>query len=75
MQSFPQATRLLGELAPLWEYEIHNWSQILCRGSNGHPYFLKERELQWANPSMQFPLPEVVTQALTYLRVLLSSTD
>jgi hypothetical protein len=75
LQPFPQATHLLGKLAPLWEYGIHNWSQILCRGPDGHPYFFDERELQWANPNMQFPLPEVLTNALQYLRILLSSTD
>ncbi len=45
-QSFPQATHLLGKLGPLWEYEIHNWSQVLCRGPNGNPYFLDDRDLQ-----------------------------
>jgi len=74
-QSFPQANRLLGKLAPLWEYGIHNWSQILCSGPDGHPYFLEDWKLQWAKPSMQFPLPEVITLALNYLWVLLSSTD
>ncbi len=74
IQPFPHATCLLGKLAPLWEYGIHNWSQILCRVPDGHPYFVEERELQWANPFMQFPLPEVLTHALDYLRVLLSST-
>ncbi len=61
-QPFPQATHLLGKLAPLWEYGIHNWSQILCRGPDGHPYFLDEREFQWANPSLQFPLPPVLIE-------------
>jgi len=72
---FPQGTCLLRRLAPLWEHGIHNWSRILRRGPDGRPYFLEERQLQWANPSMQFPLPEALTQALKYLRVLLSSKD
>ncbi len=75
IQSFPQAPHLLGKLAPLWKYGMHNWSQVLCRGPDGHPYFFDERELQWANPTMQFPLPEVLTHALRYLRILPSSTD
>ncbi len=59
----------------MWEYGIHNWFQVLCRGPDGHPYFLEERELKWANPSLQFPLPKVLTQTLLYLRILLSSTN
>jgi len=55
VQSFPQATFLLRKLAPLWEHGIHYWSQILCRGLDGRPCFLEERELQWANPAMIFP--------------------
>ena len=31
--------------------------------------------MQWSNPSMQFPLPEALTQALKYLRALLFSKD
>jgi hypothetical protein len=46
VQPFPQATLLLRKLAPLWEHGIHSWSQILCRGPNGRPYFMEERELQ-----------------------------
>jgi hypothetical protein len=36
---------------------------------------MDERELQWANPSIKFPFPEVFTRALGYLRILLSSKD
>jgi hypothetical protein len=36
---------------------------------------MEERELQWTNPSLQFPFPEALAQALKYLRALLSSTD
>jgi hypothetical protein len=75
VQPFPQATLLLRKLAPLWEHGIHNWSQILCRGQDGRPYFMEERELQWANSFIKFPLPEALTRALTYLMVLLSSKD
>jgi len=47
--------------------------QILGRATNGRPYFLDDRELQWANPSMDFPLPQDLTHALKHLRTLLSS--
>jgi len=36
---------------------------------------MEERQLQWANPSIKFPLPKMLTRALAYLRVLLSSKD
>ena len=36
---------------------------------------IREREIQWANPSLQFPLPEALTHALKYLRAPLSSKD
>ena len=75
IQPFPQGTFLLRKLAPLWEHGINIWSQILCRSPNGRPYFLEERELRWANPSVVFPLPEALRGALTYLRMLLSSKD
>jgi len=39
------------------------------------PYFLDEREIKWANPTMRLPLPQALTHALHYLRVLLSSKD
>ncbi len=55
VQLFPRATLLLIKLAPLWEHGIHNWSQIICRGQDGRPYFMEGRELQWANPSRKFP--------------------
>ena len=74
VQPFPQATFLLQKLAPLWEHGIHKWSQILCRGRNGRPYFLEERELRWANPCMQFSLLEALTRSLTYLGMILSFT-
>jgi hypothetical protein len=45
-QPFPQATLLLRKLAPLWEYGIHNWAQIWCRGPADRPSFLKDKELQ-----------------------------
>jgi len=55
VQPFPHATHLLRKLALLWEHGIHNWSQILCRGPDGRPYFLEERELLWANPPCNYP--------------------
>ena len=75
VQPFPQATHLLQKLTPLWEHGIHNWSQIGCRGPDGRLYILEERELQWANPSLQSPPPEALTQALKFLWVLLPSKD
>jgi hypothetical protein len=36
---------------------------------------MDEREMQWANPSVKFPLPEALTRALAYLRILLSTRD
>jgi hypothetical protein len=36
---------------------------------------MEGRELQSGNPSMKFPLQGVLTRALDYLRVLLSSKD
>ena len=75
VQPFTLATFLLRKLAPLWEHGIHKWSQILCRGPDGRPYFMEERELQWANPSIKFPLLKVLTRTLAYFRVLLSSKD
>ena len=75
VQPFPHATLLLRKLAPLWEHGIHTWSQIICRGPDGRPYFMEERELKWANPSIKFPLLEALTRALDYIRILLSSKD
>ncbi len=73
IQPFPQRTLLLRQLAPLWEHGFHNWPQVICRGPDGRPYFMEERELQWANPTVKFPLPEALNRALDYLRILLSS--
>jgi len=61
VQPFSQATLLLRKLAPLWEHGIHKWSQILCHSSDGRPCYMEERELQWANPSIKFPLLEALT--------------
>jgi hypothetical protein len=74
-QPFPQATTILYKLAPLWEHSIHEWAQILGRGPDGRPYFLDDRELRWANPTMRSPIPQSLATALTYLRALLASTD
>ena len=60
---------------PLWEHGFHNWSQIMYRGPNGRPYFMEERELQWTNPSIKFPLQDAPIRALDYLMALLSSKD
>jgi hypothetical protein len=62
-------------LVPLWEHSVHDWAKILGRGPDDRPYFLDDRELQWANPNMRTPLLQPPLAALTYLRALLSSTD
>jgi len=46
VQPFSLATFLFRKLTPLWEHEIHIWSQILCHGPDGIPYFMEEKELQ-----------------------------
>ena len=63
------------KLVPLWENGFHNWARILGRAPDGRPYFLEERELIWANPSISFPLPNNLTHALKYIRVVLASTS
>jgi len=75
VQPLPHTMLLVQKLAPLWEHGFHNWSYVMCRGPDDRPYFMEERELQWANPSIQFPLPETLTKALDYLRILLSTRD
>ena len=72
---FPPYTIHLTKLAPLWEYGIHNWTQILGCAPHCRLYFLDERELQWANPTMVFPFPQALTHVLKYLRAMFSSTD
>ncbi len=72
---FPPTINILQRLVPLWESSIHTWAQILGRGPDGRPYFLDDREMQWANPTMRTPLPQTLRDALTYLRTLLSSQD
>ena len=64
-QPFPQATKILHKLAPLWEHSIHEWAHILGRGPDGRPYFLDDRELQWANPTMRTPIPQSLATAPT----------
>ena len=54
-QLFPSTTKILQKLVPLWAYSIHEWTQILGRGPDGRPYFLDNRELQWANPTLSTP--------------------
>ena len=74
IQAFPDATSTLKKLTALWDNGIHEWAQILGRDPHGRPYFLDERELQWANPTLRFPLTQKLAQALKFLRALLSST-
>jgi hypothetical protein len=56
-QPFPEATSILKKLTALWDNGILEWSQILGRDPTGRFYFLDDRELIWANPSMRSPLP------------------
>ncbi len=65
----------LAKVGSRWENEFHNWAQILGRAPDGRLYFLEERELIWANPSVSFPLPNNLTHALKYLRAVLASTS
>jgi hypothetical protein len=74
-QTFPEPTFILQKLTLLWEHGLHEWSQLIGRDPNGRPYFLDERELQWANPSMIFPLPQRLAHTLIYLRALLSAKN
>ncbi len=73
-QPFPLPIKILHRLAPLWEHNIDDWEQILGRGPNGRPYFLDDKKLQRANPSLKAPILQKLTASLTYLRALLSST-
>jgi hypothetical protein len=43
IQTFPEATFIRKNLTPLWDHEVHDWSQILGRAPSGRPYFLDER--------------------------------
>ena len=54
-QTFPTSAFILKKIAPLWDPGVHDWTHILGRTPNGRPYFLDDREFQWANPSMGFP--------------------
>ena len=71
--AFPASIFILKILTLLWDHGIHDMAQIIGRTPKGHPYFLDDRELQWANPSMGSPLPQDLTHAQKYLRTLLSS--
>ena len=72
-QQFPQLTLILQTLVPLRENGFHNWAQILGRAQDGCPYFLKDRELIWAYPSVWFLLPQNSVHAPKYLRAMLVS--
>ncbi len=58
LQPFPDTTSILKKLTALWDNGILEWSQILGRDPNGRPYFLDEREMIWANPSLRFPITQ-----------------
>ena len=74
-QPFPSLIKILHRLGPLWEHQNNDWGQILGRGPDGWHYFFGNKELQWANPTIEMPLPHPLTKALTYLRALMFSTD
>jgi len=74
-QQSPQPTLLLQKLAPLWEHGFHKWVQIPGRAPNGRPYFLDDKELIKANPTVRFPLSQNLVYALKYLRTTLTSTS
>ncbi len=74
-QDFPASASILTNLTPLWDHGILEWNQIIGSEPSGRPYFLDDRELQWANPSMDSPLPKDLTLALIYLRTPLSSKN
>jgi hypothetical protein len=74
LQPFPDTTSILKKLTALWDNGILEWAQILGRDPNGRPYFLDDRELMWANPTLRFPITQKLAQSLKYLRALLSST-
>jgi hypothetical protein len=74
-QDFPTAASILKHLTPLWDHGILDWNLIIGREPSGRPYFLDDRELQWTNPSLNFPLQKDIARALKYLRTLLSSKD
>jgi hypothetical protein len=56
-QPFSPVINILRRLVPLWEQAVLTWAQILGSGPDGRPYFLDDREIQWANPTMRTPLP------------------
>jgi hypothetical protein len=74
-QPFSEAAFILRKLSSLWDHGVHNWTQILGRALTGRPYFLDDRELQWANLSIGLPLSPKLKHALKYLRTLLSSKN
>jgi len=56
-QPFPPINKILQRLAPLWEHSVHDWAQMVGRGPDGRLYFLDDKELKWANPTMRTPFP------------------
>ena len=64
-QPSPPQTKILQRLVPLWEHSVLDWAQILGRGPDGRPYFLEDKELQWANQAMRTPFPQPMLAALT----------
>ena len=72
-QAFPASTLFLKKINPTMGPWHPRLDQILGRAPSGRPFFLDDIGLQWANPSMGFPLPKNLNHALKYLRTLLSS--
>ena len=75
LQSFLQASLILLKQAPLWKHEVHTWAKISGCALDGRPYFLDDRKLLWANPTMKFPRPQSPIHVITYLKALLSPMD
>jgi hypothetical protein len=66
-QPFPNPTSMLHHLVPLWDHNLHSWGQLLGRAADGRPYFYTDHELEWANPSLRFSLPEPLSTGIHFL--------
>jgi len=79
-KAFPPGNSLASKTRPAMGTRDPQLGPNLVSRSRRPPVFPRrtrgrERELQWAHPSLQSPLLEALIQALKYLRALLSSMD